>query len=212
MIILILGILKIGETEHGDMTKSEVIKYMRDNNYVKITHCLFESNEYIYMKSDGNIYTEEGYLFEDFNSFYLQRLKNSLNDQNSKIKHKINWHKHFKENGGIYSFSGKHHSEESKRQMSETHKRNGYQKGEKNSQFGKRWVTNIELKESKRIQNEDKLPDGWLEGRVTNFDNFLEKYNDALTRKEKWHFIDYEKDIKENKIPRILKNKNKNKT
>ena len=52
------------------MTKSEVIKYMRDNNYVKITHWLFDSDEYIYMKSDGCIYTEEGYLFEDFHSFY----------------------------------------------------------------------------------------------------------------------------------------------
>ena len=52
------------------MTKSDAIKYMRDNNYVKITHCLFASHEYIYMKSDGNIYTEEGYLFEDFHSFY----------------------------------------------------------------------------------------------------------------------------------------------
>ena len=65
---------------------------------------------------------------EEFNRFYLQRLKNSLNDQNLKITMKINWHKHFEENGGIYSFSGKHHSEESKRQMSETHKRNGDQK------------------------------------------------------------------------------------
>jgi hypothetical protein len=148
---------------------------------------------------------------EEFNKFYLQRLNNSLNNQNSKIKQKINWHKHFEENGGIYSFSGKHHSKETKRKMSETHKRNDHQKGEKNSQFGKRWIANIELKESKRISTDEKLPDGWLEGRVTNFDNFLEKYNDALTKKEKWHFIDYEKDIKENKIPRILKNKSKNK-
>lgn len=80
-----------------------------------------------------------------------------------------------------------------------------------NPSKGKRWITNIELKESKRIPNEDILPDGWLEGRVSDFDNFLEKYNDALTKKEKWHFIDYEKDIKENKIPRISKNKKKTK-
>ena len=78
-----------------------------------------------------------------------------------------------------------------------------------NPSEGKRWITNIELKESKRIPNDDKLPDGWLEGMISDFDKFLEKYNDALTKKEKWHFIDYEKDIKENKIPRILKNKKK---
>ena len=78
-----------------------------------------------------------------------------------------------------------------------------------NPSKGKRWITNIELKESKIIPNEDKLPDGWLEGRVSDFNKFLEKYNDALTKKENWHFIDYEKDTKENKIPRISKNKKK---
>jgi hypothetical protein len=54
-----------------------------------------------------------------------------------------------------------------------------------NPSKGKRWITNIELKKSKMIPNEDKLPHGWLEGMVSNFDNFLEKYNDALTKKEK---------------------------
>jgi hypothetical protein len=78
-----------------------------------------------------------------------------------------------------------------------------------NPSEGKRWITNIELKESKMIPNEDNLPVGWLEGMVFDFDKFLERYNDALTNKEKWHFIDYEKDIKENKIPRMLKNKKK---
>ena len=78
-----------------------------------------------------------------------------------------------------------------------------------NPSEGKYWITNIELKESKRIPNEESLPEGWLYGRISNFDKFLEKYNDALTKKEKWYFIDYEKDIKENKIPRMLKNKKK---
>ena len=77
-----LDILPTGETEHGDMTKLEAIKYMRDNNYAKITHCLFASDEYIYMKPDGNIYTEEGYLFEDFSSSYRfdgMRIRTGIN-------------------------------------------------------------------------------------------------------------------------------------
>lgn len=78
-----------------------------------------------------------------------------------------------------------------------------------NPSEGKYWITNIELKESKIIPNEESLPEGWLYGRISNFDKFLEKYNDALTKKEKWYFINYEKDIKENKIPRMLKNKKK---
>lgn len=78
-----------------------------------------------------------------------------------------------------------------------------------NPSEGKYWITNLELKESKRIPNEEKLPNGWLIGRVSDFDKFFEKYNDASTKRAKWHFIDYDKDIKKKIIPRILKNKKK---
>ena len=56
----------------------------------------------------------------------------------------------------------------------EKHKRSlraiGHQKGEKNSQYGKRWVHSLELKVSKRIWKNEDLPGGWLEGRIINFD------------------------------------------
>ena len=52
----------------GDKTKDEIIDYMRKNFHTKVSHWLFASDEYIYMKPDGNIYTEEGYLFEDFHT------------------------------------------------------------------------------------------------------------------------------------------------
>jgi hypothetical protein len=78
-----------------------------------------------------------------------------------------------------------------------------------NPSEGTYWITNLELKESKRIQNKEKLPDEWLIGRVSDFNKFFEKYNDALTKREKWHFIDYEGDLKKKIIPRILKNKKK---
>ena len=54
----------------GDKTKDEIIDYMRKNFYAKVSHWLFDSDEYLYMKPDGNIYTEEGYLFEDFHTNY----------------------------------------------------------------------------------------------------------------------------------------------
>ena len=44
------------------------------------------------------------------------------------------------------------------------------QSGEKNSQYGTRWVHNKELKESKKIPKSDELPSGWSEGRVLDFD------------------------------------------
>jgi len=43
------------------------------------------------------------------------------------------------------------------------------QTGSGNSQYGTRWVHNIDLKESKKIKITDPLPNGWLEGRKINF-------------------------------------------
>jgi len=55
----------------------------------------------------------------------------------------------------------------------ETLKSIGHQKGEKNSQYGTRWIHSMELKNSKRIRKEDPLPEGWSEGRVIDFDKKL---------------------------------------
>lgn len=66
------------------------------------------------------------------------------------------------------TFLGKTHSEETKRKMSETYKRNNHQKGEKNSQFGTCWIYNLELKENKKIKKYDLerwIELGWIKGR-----------------------------------------------
>ena len=42
------------------------------------------------------------------------------------------------------------------------------QKGEGNSQFGTRWIHNIELEQNKKISVDDLLPRGWVEGRIVN--------------------------------------------
>jgi len=44
------------------------------------------------------------------------------------------------------------------------------QLGEGNSQYGTRWIHNIELKENKKISSNELLPVGWKEGRKINFD------------------------------------------
>lgn len=50
------------------MTRTEMIAFIKANPYVKITHTLFDSSEHIYSKEDGNVYDENGYLFENWDS------------------------------------------------------------------------------------------------------------------------------------------------
>jgi hypothetical protein len=71
------------------------------------------------------------------------------------------------ENGYTNPFKGKQHKEETKIKIGE--KSSVSQKGEKNSQFGKRWIHSLCLKQSKKIGKNDPLPDGWQEGRKIKF-------------------------------------------
>lgn len=67
-------------------------------------------------------------------------------------------------------FSGKSHSEETKKQMSEAHI--GKHDGEKNSQFGTCWIHSLVDKISKKIDKEELqywLELGWLAGRKLKF-------------------------------------------
>ena len=48
------------------ITRNEAIAFMKANPYVRISHQLFEPNEYIYSAKDGCVYDENGYLFENW--------------------------------------------------------------------------------------------------------------------------------------------------
>ena len=50
------------------MNIDQMIQFMKENLYVKITHPLFSDNEYIFQKEDGKIYDENGNIFEDWQS------------------------------------------------------------------------------------------------------------------------------------------------
>ncbi len=63
-------------------------------------------------------------------------------------------------------FYGRNHSDETKALMSEKAK---LRKGNKNSQYGTRWIHNLDLKKSKKIKKEDQVPEGWLLGRKLKF-------------------------------------------
>lgn len=63
------------------------------------------------------------------------------------------------------NFKGKHHSEETKKKMSLTKRRNKSGVGERNSQYGTMWICNDETHESKKISKTDDILVGWRKGR-----------------------------------------------
>lgn len=63
---------------------------------------------------------------------------------------------------GKNAFTGKHHTDETRKKMSEARK--GKFSKEKNPNYGKIWITNGN--ESKMILKTDQIPDGWRKGHV----------------------------------------------
>lgn len=75
----------------------------------------------------------------------------------------------------MYGWLRKKHSERMKE----------LQSGCGNSQYGKRWIHNKELKESKRIPKNEYLPEGWEEGRILDFDANCEREKKKELRKQR---------------------------
>lgn len=48
------------------MTKQEMIEFIKDNSFARVTHKAFESGSYIYQSGNGYVYTNMGHLFEDW--------------------------------------------------------------------------------------------------------------------------------------------------
>ena len=65
------------------------------------------------------------------------------------------------------SFTGKQHTDDTKRIIGE--KNSKHQRGNGNSQFGKKWIYSETEKVSRKISKKDPLPKGYLEGRKIKF-------------------------------------------
>jgi hypothetical protein len=49
-----------------EMTYNQMIAFINTNPYKKVTHWLFGEDEYIYANRGGVVFTEEGYVFENW--------------------------------------------------------------------------------------------------------------------------------------------------
>lgn len=52
----------------GFMNRNEMIVFIKESPFARVTHPLFSADEYIYCGFDGRVYDENGYLFEDWYS------------------------------------------------------------------------------------------------------------------------------------------------
>lgn len=50
------------------MTRAEMIKFLKENHNVKVTHELFAEDEYLISRTRNEVYDENGYLFEDWHT------------------------------------------------------------------------------------------------------------------------------------------------
>lgn len=101
-------------------------------------------------------------LIERFGSLdnfqqYVIALSNTEEIKNKRIE--------TRKKNGTKSDASRMQTEEANIKRKETFASIGHSQGEKNSQFNKRWIYNLELKISKTISKYDPLPLGWLEGR-----------------------------------------------
>ena len=67
----------------------------------------------------------------------------------------------------VHHWKGKKHSKAAREKMRKSAA--GKQAGSKNSQYGTRWICNLNLKQNKKISKNDPIPDGWEEGRKIKF-------------------------------------------
>lgn len=109
-------------------------------------------------KISGKIHKEKLILDLDYRENFKKRSSETIKRTHASGKIKYD------------TFTGKHHSEDTKKKIGMTN--STHQSGSGNSNFGKCWIYNLDLKESKSIPKDELdqwLASGWIKGRKQNF-------------------------------------------
>lgn len=159
--------LKLGGNGGWDYTNSTYKNLYYDNNGV----CLNGKNGSL---EKGR---ETQKILREFDPMWIKRVSENISNSLKK----------YYENGGVNPFKNKKHTEETKRKIGEASSK--HQLGSGNSQFGKIWICNIELKKNQKIDQNSAVPVGWVKGRNKWNDDFhykakLNDYHVKLWREE----------------------------
>lgn len=140
--------LKLGGYGGWDFNNTSEGQLLRQHSYKK------------WSQAGNRAFLEKLVLDETFRNKILNQRK-ELGKQTS-LRMKEKW-----KSGEFSGFSGKIHSDETKCKLKEAAKNK--HNGEKNSQYGTKWIYSETLKISKKISKLDDIPDGWKEGRKIKF-------------------------------------------
>jgi group I intron endonuclease len=166
----------------GKLLKRAIEKYGA-KNFKKEILFVFDNPEAMFAKeaeivnedflSEHNTYNLKKGGFGGFdliNSIHGLNQKNHTNEQRSLAGRigglksaALHGIKNFKGKRNPKPFQNKLHTEETKKRIGEISKRS--QTGSGNSQYGKIWIFNEELKQSIRIYKNEQIPSGWKVGR-----------------------------------------------
>jgi group I intron endonuclease len=181
-----VGVHKTNDLNDGYMGSGKVIKSAIEKygigNFKKDILEYFDSSEAMYAR-EKEIVTDEFLLREDTYNLRrgghggfdyintnrsteewsnLGKLARKYSPGNTNAPRTEEWNRKVSQsNMGKQKFLGKTHSEETKRKIGASNSLR--QSGEKNSQYGTMWITNGI--ESKRIDKNCLIPDGWHKGR-----------------------------------------------
>ena len=140
-------------------------EFLSDNNTYNLKIGGFGGFDYVNSLIDQSWKAKNG-----AESYHMSKVKNDP-DYRKKLNLSVSerlktWHKEGKITAP--NWKGKKHTEESKKKIGEKSSKN--QSGSGNSQYGKIWIFNEELKQSIRIYKNEQIPSGWKLGRKLKWD------------------------------------------